>query len=138
LPFATDDFEWRADLRETGLTLSFAGSLDDRAVRTAWPGIEHTVSIERTVVVLDLSEVGFVDRMGLRLLLRLQLLTEGSGSRLVLSRPSDVVQKLMSLVGIAERFEYLDRETRPMVWCPRCGRTLVPTLRQCPHCGSPL
>lgn len=138
LQFRTHDFEWSADLRETAITLMFAGSLDADAVKSTWPGLERTASIERTMVVLDLAQVDYIDRMGLRLLLRLQLLAEGLGSRLVLSRPSRVVRRLMEVVGIADQFDYADSNTSAKLWCPSCGRELVPSLSECPHCGSPL
>lgn len=116
----------------------FAGSLDGDAVKSTWPGLERTASIGRTLVVVDLAEVDFIDRMGVRLLLRLQLLTEGLGSRLLLSRPSRIVRRLMDIVGIADQFECVDSETRAKLWCPSCGRELVPSLTRCPHCESPL
>jgi len=59
-------------------------------------------------VVLDLSGLTFLDSSGLRALLEARRSALLLGSRLVLLRPSEAVQKVLFLSGLADVFEIAD------------------------------
>jgi anti-sigma B factor antagonist len=56
-------------------------------------------------VTVDLSGVEFIDCSGLRALTAARRHARRSGSRLVLSRPSPAVRRLLDLTRLAEHFE---------------------------------
>jgi anti-sigma B factor antagonist len=60
------------------------------------------------MVLVDLSRLSFLDSSGIRALLRVQAVCEGTGSRLVLRRVPDHVQRLLTLAGVMDRFRFAD------------------------------
>ena len=58
-----------------------------------------------TAVVLDLSEVTFIDSVGLGMLVRTRDdLTRDNGSRLRLRNPSDRVRRMLELTALLDQF----------------------------------
>ena len=55
-------------------------------------------------VVLDLSDVSFIDSSGLRVLIALAGRADEQGRPLVLDRPSPAVARLLEITGLVELF----------------------------------
>src|SRR5215218_11396273 len=100
-----------------GLALTIE-QLEDDAVRVALRGeldLEHAYTfdeelrrVEATrpeVLVLDLSELAFMDSCGLARLLAAHKRSRSAGRRLLLVRGSKVVQRLFTLAAVSEAFE---------------------------------
>lgn len=78
--------------------LRLVGELDASNVDWLIEGLKQEVS-EGTDLFLDLSELSFVDSMGLRGFLRLASWLEGQ-AKLVLASPQRTVSRTMELVGL--------------------------------------
>ncbi len=64
-------------------------------------------------VVLDLREVGFMDARGLECLVRLRNLCELGGRHLSVIRGPGVVQRLFTLCGLEDAFEFVAAPVAP-------------------------
>jgi anti-sigma B factor antagonist len=60
-------------------------------------------------VVVDLTELGFMDSTGVRMLMNLDVRSRAEGWRLALARPQPPVERLLRLSGFADRVR-IDRE----------------------------
>lgn len=90
-------------------TLRVAGDVD---VRTG-PQLRETGEKELAQsscksLVVDLSEVEFVDSTGLGMLLALRAAADELGKRLVLRSPSEAIFYVMDLAGLKDDFEIED------------------------------
>jgi anti-sigma B factor antagonist len=76
------------------------GELDVSTV-ARWEANVKAVGRDADVVVLDLSQVGFVDSAGVRSLFRLARETAGRGTRLLIVAPHDgAVRRLLDILSI--------------------------------------
>ena len=85
------------------------GELDvataDQLARTLEPVIEGGA----TLVVLDLSDVTFLDSSGLRTIVRGATALEDQGGRLVVDGASPAVSRVLEVTGLLERLRGEDR-----------------------------
>jgi len=73
----------------------------DLSTVARWEEDVEAVDRDSTVVVLDLSEVGFVDSAGVRTLFRLVRTAESRGTHLVIVAPHDgAVRRLLDILAI--------------------------------------
>jgi anti-sigma B factor antagonist len=83
--------------------ISVSGELD---LATS-PGLEveldRVTASECSVVIVDLSELEFMDSTGLSVLVRAHQRSQESGKRFGLVNGSQQVQRLLNLTGVAER-----------------------------------
>ncbi len=82
------------------LDLYGAPELDDalvQAERESWP-----------LLVIDLSELDFIDSSGLRLIVRTHARAEQSGRRLVVINGPETVARVFSLTSLDRRLEIVD------------------------------
>jgi anti-anti-sigma factor len=96
-------FTLRSKVRDSSLELAAAGELD----MTAAFGFESSVDAHLSggavrAVVLDLSEVDFVDSAGLGALLSIRDHARRRGIELRVGRVSDPVRKILDLTGIGD------------------------------------
>ena len=69
-------------------------------------GTALTTAGERTsVVMIDMSDVTFMDSSGLRVLVEAQQRAEAGGPSLLLRSPSRQITRLLDLAGLTENFE---------------------------------
>jgi anti-sigma B factor antagonist len=61
-------------------------------------------------IVLDTSDVQFIDSSGLRVVISAHQHHEAAGTRLVVTNPSDVVTNLLSITGLSDHLN-VDRPT---------------------------
>lgn len=97
--------------RGAEFTLRVAGEMD----LDSCPRLDAALHLPAgcTAVLLDLSEVSFMDSSGLNLLLRLRLRLQKAGVRLVLSGLGGQPRALFDLVGAHEVFGTADHTTPP-------------------------
>jgi len=98
--------ERRDDAR--GVLLFLSGELD---IATA-PELEECLSElmpeARTRVLLDLSQLRFVDSAGISVLIRAKQDADANGRVLVLRRPTDRVHRAFALVGLVDWLAFED------------------------------
>jgi anti-sigma B factor antagonist len=81
------------------------GELDLAAETSALDELTPVIERGPDVIVFDLSGVEFIDSTGLRVLLTCRSKAAEAGSRLVLTAPSNAVQRLLEVTKLADRFE---------------------------------
>jgi anti-sigma B factor antagonist len=86
-------------------TVTLRGELDMSGVDRAREAIEQAESGESTLVVLDLSELDFLDSTGLEVILRAARRAHQEGRRLVVQRPSRYVMRLLEMTAIAQSLD---------------------------------
>ena len=64
-----------------------------------------TVGDQTTAVMVDMSDVTFMDSSGLRVLVEAQQRAESGGPSLVLRSPSRQITRLLDLAGLTENFQ---------------------------------
>jgi anti-anti-sigma factor len=60
-------------------------------------------------LVLDLSELTFMDSTGIRVILRAEQYARMHGAELVVVRPPDAVMRVLELVGLDDQLELVER-----------------------------
>ncbi len=100
-------FELRSVERDSHLALIVRGEID---IKTA-PELESKLSDEAAasgLVVVDVSDVGFIDSIGLRVLATARARLEGDGGQLVVCAPPDsAVLRTMRLAGLIDDFQVI-------------------------------
>jgi anti-sigma B factor antagonist len=102
-----------------GLTLRTTGEGDAQTVVLAGemdlansPGVERELkrveTSEPSVLVIDLSALGFVDSSGVRVLIDAHARAAEDGRRLVIRRPPGRIMRILSLGHIDELLEFAD------------------------------
>lgn len=103
-------FNWHA--RDVGsvLYIRFSGELDLRVASIAGAGLQEPLGAQRRTVVVDMSDVSFIDSSGLRLMIRMKQDIDARQGRLLIARPSPQVERVVGLAGLDGWFERLDEE----------------------------
>jgi anti-sigma B factor antagonist len=92
----------------TRATVALRGELDLSGVDRAREAIEQAESGDTTLVVLDLSELDFIDSTGLEVMLRAARRAHDSGRRLVVARPSRYVRRLLEMTAIDQSLDVVE------------------------------
>lgn len=85
---------------EASLTLT--GELDPHTAPMLSDELETLTGEGVTSVVLVLSDLGFIDSSGLRVVIAADRDLRSSGGRLVLRSPSETVQRLLEITGLLD------------------------------------
>jgi anti-anti-sigma factor len=97
------EFQLRTQRRDSAVEVSAAGELDMTAAFQLESGVDPLLEDEAVdSVLLDLSEVGFVDSAGLGALLSLRERAQDRGIALEIARASDPVRRLLELTGLGD------------------------------------
>jgi anti-sigma B factor antagonist len=101
---------------EPALRLSTSEGQDDSAVVTISGELEYGTagSLRSTllelsrrephILVLDMSDVDFLDSSGISLLIQAKQRFDAQGARFVLRRPPDRVTRVLEIAGVADMF----------------------------------
>jgi anti-anti-sigma factor len=98
----------RSDREAVTLTLSLAGDLDSQTAERFQPAIEEAEHSGAAVIVLDLTEVRFIDSSGLVALLMAARRSDRRGGRLLVRAGSGEVRKLLELTSIDQKLNLVD------------------------------
>jgi anti-sigma B factor antagonist len=88
--------------------ISVSGELDLASSPALEEELERVAKSDATVIVVDLSELEFMDSTGLSVLVRAHQRAEENGRRLGLVNGSQQVQRLLTLTGVADRLTLAD------------------------------
>lgn len=86
-------------LPEHGHRLSVSGELDLATVPQLEQQARTLLADGARSIVLDLADVSFIDSTGLRLLLLLSQQAADEGWRMLITRPSEEVQKILAVTA---------------------------------------
>jgi anti-anti-sigma factor len=79
------------------------GELDVATAARLEAALEPLVDGKASLVVLDLSEVSFLDSSGLRTIVRTATALEDDGGRLIIDGVSPAVSRVLEVTGLLER-----------------------------------
>jgi anti-sigma B factor antagonist len=96
---------FRVEVARKGETsvISVSGELDLASSPALEQELERVAASEASMVIVDLSELEFMDSTGLSVLVRAHQRSEEKGQRFGLINSSQQVQRLLSLTGVADR-----------------------------------
>ena len=89
-------------------TISLAGELDPHTAPLLQQEIDGVLGNGGTDLVLDLSQLGFVDSSGLRVLIAAQHQLGDLGGTLALRAPSETVRRLLEITGLIDHVTITD------------------------------
>ena len=82
--------------------LALSGELDVVSAPELEQHLNDALAEPQAHVTLDLSELEFVDSAGVSVLIKAKQDAESNGRTLVLARPTEQVQRVFALVGLAD------------------------------------
>ena len=97
-----------ADSLRSQIVLPLAGDLDFATANDAFKQLLGLELRPRSRLVLDLSEVTFMDSTGIRLILQASERARVHGAGFVVVRPPANVMRVLELVGLDEQLELVD------------------------------
>jgi anti-anti-sigma factor len=89
-------------------TVSLRGELDLSGVDRARQAIEQAEANGAPLLVLDLSQLDFIDSTGLEVLLRAARRAHDDGRRLIVQRPSRYVRRLLEMTAIDQSLDIVE------------------------------
>jgi len=95
---------WESDR----LVLVLHGDLDADTLATAREEVAAAEGQTPPVLVLDLSQLAFVDSSGVRLVLLAQQAADDAGHRLAVRLGHGTTRRIFDTLGVTERLEVLD------------------------------
>lgn len=104
-------FAWEIEDRDSRTSLRLRGELDLPTVAACKAPLFEALQRPAPVVVVDLSELSFIDSTGLRLLLDLKRALELAGTKLKLGEISAPAARVLEISGVDSWFE-TDRTSR--------------------------
>ena len=103
-------------VEEQGLVrLLLRGELDLSTVSKVEEELRRAEASEPTLLVLDLSELNFLDSTGLRLIVTADHRARESGRRLAVVKGPDAVQRVFAITRLDERLEMVEPGADPNV-----------------------
>jgi len=122
-PLALASFAAERRERDDGTTiLALSGELDLRTVSRLEDELSHD-DPPVSLVIVDLSQLEFIDSSGLHALLATHRRLQRSGGRLVIVRGSPQVQRVLEITGLDRLFEIVEE---PPPATPNSGNTIAP------------
>ena len=94
----------RTEIEPTRRTVHLAGRFDAHEAPGFRSAVHPLVTAEHPVVLMDLSQVAFLDSTALAELVRLQKQARGFGGEVVLVDPADAVRVILEITDLAELF----------------------------------
>lgn len=89
-------------------TVFLRGELDLSGVDRAREAVEQAEANEAALLVLDLSELDFIDSTGLEVVLRAARRAHDAGRRLIVQRPSRYVRRLLEMTAIDQSLDIVE------------------------------
>ena len=87
---------------DRGTVLALSGELDVVSAPGLQQRLAEVLSEPHKRVMLDLNGLTFVDSAGVSVLIRAKQAAESSGRTLVLRRPTEQLERVFALVGLAD------------------------------------
>jgi anti-sigma B factor antagonist len=84
------------------VVLALAGELDVVSAPELAHRLEEILAEPHARVMLDLNDLSFVDSAGVSVLIKAKQAAEANGRILVLRRPTEQVERVFALVGLAD------------------------------------
>jgi anti-anti-sigma factor len=105
---AFGELTMRSERERDRHTITLSGEIDVASAGDVEQELARVEATTASAIVLDLSEVTFMDSTAVRLLLTADARSRQDGRRLALRRPSASVLRVLRLVGIEDRLPFAD------------------------------
>jgi anti-anti-sigma factor len=91
-------------------TLALAGEVDIATTAQVEQELLRVEGSDAASIVLDLSQLSFIDSTGIRMLVMADARSRADSARLSVVRPPETVLRVLRLAGIEERLPFVDAE----------------------------
>lgn len=98
--------EMRSERSDDCYVIVLKGELDLDSVERVTEELERAEASDARRIVLDLSELTFIDSSGVRMIVCANLRSQDGGDRLRLIRGGTGVQRVFELTGVLERLPF--------------------------------
>jgi anti-anti-sigma factor len=89
-------------------TIGLVGEIDIATAAHVEQELLRAEATDATSIVLDLSELSFIDSSGIRMLVMADARSRADSCRLTLRRPPDSVLRVLRLAGVEDRLPFAD------------------------------
>lgn len=89
-------------------TVKLRGELDMAGVDRAREAIAQAEAAPASLLILDVSELDFIDSTGLEVILRAARRAHDDGRRLIVQRPSRYVRRLLAMTAIDQSLDVVE------------------------------
>lgn len=100
------DLEVRSERTGDEHVIALAGELDLAGVDRVTEELLRAEATDADAIVVDLSELTFIDSSGIRLILEADARSRADGNRLRLRRGSALVQRVFEISGVTDRLPF--------------------------------
>lgn len=101
-------FSVSVSIDDASATVFLCGELDMSGVDRARDAIEHAEASSTGLLVLDLSQLDFIDSTGLEVMLRAARRAHDGGRRLIVQKPSRYVRRLLEMTAIDRTLDIVE------------------------------
>ena len=101
--------ELRTERNEDAQVIALAGELDLDGAHRVSQELQRAEAAKVRRIVLDLSDLEFIDSNGIRLIVEADARSRTEGGRLELIRGPRPVHRVFELTGTSERLPFVDR-----------------------------
>jgi anti-anti-sigma factor len=103
-----DFLEVRTERNDDEQVIALAGELDLDGAQRVSQELQRAATADVRRIVLDLSNLQFIDSSGVRLIVEANARSRTDGAKLALIRGPRPVQRVFELTGFAERLPFAD------------------------------
>ncbi|AWW26470.1 STAS domain-containing protein [Acetobacterium sp. KB-1] len=98
------------NITEMGKTsmVSIKGEIDIYSIEKFRESIEREIKTKATEIILDCSELSYMDSTGMGVLIELRNKSKEMGQRIIMMNPRPNIKKLLSLTGVDKIIEIVD------------------------------
>jgi anti-anti-sigma factor len=98
----------RSDRDGSVHTISLTGEMDLANAEQVEEEIVRVEATDAATIILDLTELAFIDSTGIRALIAAELRARADSNRLVFRRPPENVQRVLRIAGVEKSLRFED------------------------------
>jgi len=88
--------------------VSIKGEIDIYSIEKFREAIEEKIKTKEPEIILDCSELSYMDSTGMSVLIELRNKTKEKGQKIIMMNPRPNIKKLMALTGVDKIIEIVD------------------------------
>ena len=88
--------------------VSIRGEIDIYSIEKFRDSIEEKIKTQASEIILDCSELSYMDSTGMGVLIELRNKTKELGQKIIMMNPRPNIRKLLALTGVDEIIEIVD------------------------------
>ena len=88
--------------------VSIRGEIDIYSIEKFRDTIEEKIKTQASEIILDCSELSYMDSTGMGVLIELRNKTKELGQKIIMMNPRPIIRKLLALMGVDKIIEIVD------------------------------